>query len=79
MESSQQQGISPKIRLGATLMLAVIFALVTVEAQSVPAQTFSVIYNFAGSADGGDPYASLIRDAAGNLYGTVSYGGTSFA
>jgi uncharacterized repeat protein (TIGR03803 family) len=79
MESSQQQGISSKMRLGAAVILAVIFALGTVEAQSVPAQTFSVIYNFAGSADGGDPYASLIRDAAGNLYSTVSYGGTSFA
>jgi len=43
------------------------------------AQTLRVLYNFAGSSDGGDPYATLIRDAAGNLYSTVDYGGTSFA
>jgi hypothetical protein len=39
-----------------------------------------VLYNFAGSSDGGDPYASLIRDGAGNLYSTFGYGGgTSFS
>jgi uncharacterized repeat protein (TIGR03803 family) len=32
----------------------------------------SVIYNFG---DGGDPAASLVRDAAGNLYGTTCGGG----
>jgi uncharacterized repeat protein (TIGR03803 family) len=46
-----------------------------------PAQArgLTVLYNFAGSSDGGDPYASLIRDSAGNLYGTADYGGTAFA
>ena len=44
------------------------------------AQTLHVLYNFGGSSDGGDPYASLIRDAAGNLYSTFGYGGgTSFS
>src|SRR5258708_846527 len=33
------------------------------------------LYSFAGQADGGDPYAGVIRDAAGNLYGTAQYGG----
>ena len=47
---------------------------------SAQAQTLHVLYNFAGSSDGGDPYASLIRDAAGNLYSTFGYGGgTSFS
>lgn len=71
--------IFPKIRLGAVLMLAVVFGFDAVTTQSAQAQTFRVLYNFAGSADGGDPYASLIRDTAGNLYSTVDYGGTSFA
>jgi uncharacterized repeat protein (TIGR03803 family) len=78
MGNTHQQRIFPKIRLGAALILAVVFGL-GATAQSARAQTLHVLYNFAGSADGGDPYASLIRDAAGNLYSTVDYGGTSFA
>ena len=35
---------------------------------------FSVLYSFAGS-DGDLPEAGLIRDTAGNLYGTTEYGG----
>jgi uncharacterized repeat protein (TIGR03803 family) len=37
----------------------------------------TVLHSFAGGADGSSPYAGLIRDAAGNLYGTTVYGGTS--
>jgi uncharacterized repeat protein (TIGR03803 family) len=37
--------------------------------------TESVIYSFSGSADGGTPYAGVILDKAGNLYGTTSAGG----
>ena len=35
----------------------------------------SVLYSFSGGADGGSPYSGVIRDAAGNLYGTTSSGG----
>jgi uncharacterized repeat protein (TIGR03803 family) len=36
-----------------------------------------VMYSFTGiSGDGANPYASLVRDAAGNLYGTTLLGGT---
>jgi uncharacterized repeat protein (TIGR03803 family) len=34
----------------------------------------SVLYTFPGGADGGNPYAGLVRDAAGNLYGTTASG-----
>ncbi len=38
--------------------------------------TYTVIYNFTGGADGGNPFAStLIVDASDNLYGTVENGG----
>jgi len=36
--------------------------------------TETVLYSFRGGADGNQPM-SLIRDAAGNLYGTTLYGG----
>src|ERR1022692_3872096 len=39
----------------------------------------TVLYSFTGGADGGYPYAGVIRDSAGNLYGTTYYGGTANA
>jgi uncharacterized repeat protein (TIGR03803 family) len=46
-------------------------------ATSLPseAQTFQVLYSFTGFADGGYPAAGVVRDSAGNIYGTTSYGG----
>jgi uncharacterized repeat protein (TIGR03803 family) len=41
--------------------------------------TETVLYSFTGGADGGSPAAGLIRDSAGNLYGTTYEGGTSDA
>ena len=40
------------------------------------AQTFKVLYAFSFS-DGSSPNGDLIRDTAGNLYGTTQFGGTS--
>jgi uncharacterized repeat protein (TIGR03803 family) len=37
----------------------------------------TLLYSFAGTPDGDDPYAGLLRDKAGNLYGTTQYGGTN--
>ncbi len=37
--------------------------------------TETVIYSFTGGADGGNPSASLIFDAVGNLYSTANLGG----
>ena len=39
--------------------------------------TETVLYSFTGGADGAYPVAGLIRDSAGNLYGTASDGGAS--
>jgi uncharacterized repeat protein (TIGR03803 family) len=36
----------------------------------------AVLYTFTGGADGANPYASVIRDSAGNLYGTTEGGGS---
>jgi uncharacterized repeat protein (TIGR03803 family) len=39
--------------------------------------TESVLYSFAGGADGGTPYGGLVIDASGNLYGTTYAGGAT--
>ena len=39
----------------------------------------TVLYSFTGGADGDQPFASLIRDAEGNLYGTTYWGGVTSA
>jgi len=36
---------------------------------------FSVLHDFSNQTDGSYPHAGLVRDAAGNLYGTASYAG----
>jgi len=39
--------------------------------------TMKILYNFAGGTDGAIPVAALIRDSAGNLYGTTEFGGSN--
>lgn len=44
---------------------------------SAPAQTYKVLHTFAGAPkDGQWPLGILVRDAAGNLYGTTELGGS---
>lgn len=40
-----------------------------------PAGNETVLHSFTGGSDGLGPMAGLVRDAAGNLYGTTIYGG----
>lgn len=80
MTERSRNGIFSKIfsaLVSPAFLLVLVLGLVAT--QFSQAQTFSVLYNFGGAADGGDPYAGLIRDASGNLYGTVGYGGTAYA
>jgi uncharacterized repeat protein (TIGR03803 family) len=51
--------------------LVVVLSLVTL----AQGQTFTTLYNFTGGSDGGNPYAGVIQDQSGNLYGTTAYGG----
>src|SRR5207245_1560042 len=59
---------------GGNLNCGVVFKLTAGAAGS---WTESVLYNFTGGSDGGAPYAGLIFDQAGNLYGTTQGGGTT--
>jgi uncharacterized repeat protein (TIGR03803 family) len=45
-------------------------------AAAAQAQTYSVLYKFQGKPDGANPFAGMIQDAMGNLYGTTNAGGT---
>jgi len=38
---------------------------------------FTLLFSFTGGADGGRPFAGVVLDDAGNLYGTTSRGGTT--
>lgn len=40
-----------------------------------PAEKMTVLYTFPGGADGGTPWAGLVRDSVGNLYGGTWSGG----
>jgi uncharacterized repeat protein (TIGR03803 family) len=55
--------------------LALVCSLVAVTVQPAQAQTFTLLHNFTGGADGGVPYGGLNLDQAGNIYGTASAGG----
>jgi uncharacterized repeat protein (TIGR03803 family) len=40
--------------------------------------TEKILYNFTGEGDGGEPTTGLVADAAGDLYGLTSTGGTDY-
>jgi uncharacterized repeat protein (TIGR03803 family) len=64
---------SPECRV--SMALAVVLGL----AALAQAQTFTVLYNFTGGSDGGEPFAGVIQDSSGNLYGTTFEGGYNCA
>jgi uncharacterized repeat protein (TIGR03803 family) len=60
-------------------MVVVVAAIVMMLAAAIatPAQTYIVAHTFKGSPDGAAPVGGLIRDTAGNLYGTTQDGGSA--
>ncbi len=71
-----QGGISEIRQRPARTALALAIALMTlvIAGQAVRAQTFSVLYSFTGKHGDVSP-AGLVRNSAGNFYGTSSSGG----
>jgi uncharacterized repeat protein (TIGR03803 family) len=58
----------------------VLFVLLTITTAAFAASQEKVLYSFCSAQlcpDGSNPRASLVSDAAGNLYGTAVYGGNS--
>ena len=58
------------------MRLALALLVMTLFLTAATAQTFKVFYTFSGS-DGSFPNGDLLRDAAGNFYGTTQFGGAS--
>jgi uncharacterized repeat protein (TIGR03803 family) len=76
----QHRGWTSSMRRRATrivLASAILIQLDLITQQFAQAKTFSVLYSFTGAADGANPWATLIRDGAGNLYGTTQAGGSN--
>lgn len=68
--------ISSVTLTAAAIAMAIVAALTMLGAQIAQAQTFTVLHTFTGGTDGKAPEAGLTLDAAGNLYGTASAGGS---
>lgn len=60
------------------LALATFCALTTIAMRPTYAQTFTVLHDFTGHGDGGNPEAALTIDSGGNIYGTTSIGGVGY-
>jgi uncharacterized repeat protein (TIGR03803 family) len=80
----------PILRTLYFLVLAAMCLLSSVMAQDAvriedTVYRYEILYNFCSKMNGGTcldgqaPYAGLIEDAAGNLYGTTQFGGTGVA
>jgi uncharacterized repeat protein (TIGR03803 family) len=64
-----------KRRLGKTAAAFLLLVLARGAATQAQAQTFTILYSFTNSPDGANPFAGLLMDASGNLYGTTEGGG----
>jgi uncharacterized repeat protein (TIGR03803 family) len=64
----------PTANMVFPIFLTLLLASIVVAAQT-QATKFNVLHTFHG-ADGGSPMGVLVRDAAGNIYGTTVGGGT---
>jgi uncharacterized repeat protein (TIGR03803 family) len=67
-----------QLYLKIVTLAAFTLGFVAIHASDASAQTFTALYSFTDSTKGSQPAAGLVRDSAGNLYGT-SLGGTHAA
>lgn len=75
-----QSAVRHQRRISRMPLLFALAGAVVVMSAAVPSaqgQTFTLLYTFTNTAQGWQPDAAPILDAAGNLYGTTQYGGTA--
>ena len=60
---------------GSSVLRSMVLLCATLTTGSLFAQTFLTLHSFGGTADGQNPQGGLVRDSAGNLYGTTVKGG----
>lgn len=65
-----QRNPQPELRSASRTALAVLIGVLAM-ALAAQAQSFQVLHNFTGGADGTDPYGGLTIDRTGRLYGTT--------
>src|SRR5277367_2872993 len=63
------------VLLAKPFTLALVLACSFILVQSSQAQSFSVIHNFTGGTDGGNPLNGLVLGLGDYMYGTTSAGG----
>jgi len=66
-----------KSRFIASVAVSLIVAALVVAPGAWAASTFKILHVFRRSSGGQGPRGTLVSDAAGNLYGTTVYGGSS--
>ena len=74
MTKGIRSSISEVRQWAVDALVLAIFLTPAILATPLQGQTFTVLYTFNG-VDGANPYAGLIRDKAGNLYGATLNGG----
>ena len=65
-----------RARIVSLTVVAIVFALV---AAASATDKQAILFSFSGKAAGNTPMGGLVADAAGNLYGTTSYGGANIS
>jgi len=80
MANMAESQISKRVQGRAAIALVVLAAfwlgLGTPQRAQAQAYPFAVLHSFTGP-DGQNPFAALVRDTSGNLYGTTQNGGSS--
>jgi len=74
--SLREVSIAPALALALAIVTAARAQAQTNGAAQPAALTFSTLHSFTGGgSDGAFPFAAVIQDANGNLYGTAAFGG----